>query len=228
VHGEYGDRLGIITSTPPHLQKDEKKKSVKLEDLFIDLGGNIEGVSVGDYVSFKSNSTDLLNGKFASKSIDNRAGIAVLVELAKRCRDKELAYNVQFLLTAQEEVGCRGAEMSKLDENVESVIVIDVTHGISSEVKEDEGYPLDKIAVGIGPSISREWAEKLKEICGDSCVVEVCARNSGTTAWSFQTKNNGVPTALISIPLRYMHTANEVVNIETCERLVNVLEGVLC
>ena len=223
VHARGGDRIGVITSVPPHLQKGEAKKAVKLEDLYIDIGGDSEGISIGDRVSFRGRAGEMIGGRFVSKAIDNRMGVAVLMELAKRIKGRELDRNVMFLMTVQEEVGCRGAEMVRLGDEIESVVVIDVTHAISAVVSEDEGYPIDKIAVGVGPGLDRGISDRLMELAGEDGVVEVCAGNSGTTAWNFQVKNGGVPTGLVSAPIRYMHTASEFIDLGTCEKLVAIL-----
>ncbi|MDR1100907.1 MAG: M20/M25/M40 family metallo-hydrolase [Clostridiales bacterium] len=227
VHGKQ-DYFGIITA---HVPSENDGKPLRIEDLYIDIGVVDSKIEVGDYISFKSNPQNMLEDCMIAKSLDNRVGVGVLLETAKACKGKSLAYNIELISAVQEEIGCRGAEMICLNDNVSAVIVIDATHGISPVVDENSGFSLDEgVAIGAGPSLSRQITQKLKDICREQnfpYTVEVCAGNSGTDAWKFQTKNCGTPCGLVSVPLRYMHTPSEVVNVNTCRQLVTILENLL-
>ncbi len=217
VHGKK-DLFGVIGAKPPHLQNaEEGKKAVKMEDLSVDLGLKSEEVnklvSVGDIITFKSTSTPLLNQYISGKALDDRAGIAIVLECLKELNNSLIDVELYAVATVQEEVGLRGAVVSSYHINPDIGIAIDVCHGETPDAPSDETQMTNKgVAITIGPNIHPKLSKKLMEIAKQYNIayqVDVEPGNTGTDAWAIQVTRSGIPTLLLSIPLRYMHTTVE-------------------
>lgn len=220
IHGRE-KITGIIGIKPPHLMNEEERTSaVKSEDLLIDTGYTKEKlesiVSVGDYVTPKRKYKELLNSNVTCKAVDDRAGIAAMYccaeELAKINHDMD----VYFVCSCQEEVGHRGAKTACYDIEPDIGIAIDVTFdsgrfGDTDRENKLGGGP----AICVGPNVHPKLRKKIMEVAKDYSIpyqIEVEPGNTGTDAWDIQIAGEGVPTLLISIPIKYMHTPVEIVN----------------
>jgi len=231
VHGKK-DLFGVIGAKPPHLMTDdEKNKKPEFDSLFIDVGFGKEElekyVSVGDVISFKGGFLQLQNGAFASKSVDNRAGVYILYKLMERLKGETLNINLVFLAAVQEELGCLGAKTAVFDLQPDYSIVIDVTHAKSNYIDKYQGYELSGgPTVGVGPNFSNIYNDRLLEFCRNNGVkyqIEVCEGHSGTDAWPIQISRNGIPCSLLSVPLRYMHSEVEVASFKDIDLTVDIL-----
>ena len=111
--------------------------------------------------------------------------------------------------------------------NPDIAFVVDVTHGISPYVKETDGFELESgAAIGVGPNLHNKLTEKLINIANENKIkhtIEVCAGNSGTDAWPIQISRSGIPTMLVSVPIRYMHTSVETANQKDIEAAVDLI-----
>ena len=222
IHGKK-DIPGIIGNKPPHIQEpEERSKAIKAEDMFIDTGLSSaevnEFINVGDYITFKRNQSELFNKCLASNALDDRAGIATIL-----CALEELEYlkfdsDVFAVATAQEEVGLRGAVVSSYSISPNLGIAVDVCHGNMPEIPEEDTQKLGGGPVlAVGPNIHPKLFQKLKEVCEDFKIpfqINPEPSSTGTDAWAIQITREGIPTALISIPLRYMHTSVETICID--------------
>ncbi len=240
---------GIIGIKPPHLMTDEEKeKAVTIEGLLIDTGYNKENlqeiVTIGDYVTLKRDFYELLNNNVTCKAIDDRAGIVAMHTCCKELEKVSHDLDVYFVASCQEEVGHRGAKMASYDLNPTLAIAIDVTFdngpmGDSNRENKIGGGPV----VCIGPNIHPKFREKLMELADEYSIpynVEVESGNTGTDAWDIQVTRGGIPTLLISIPIKYMHTSVEVINMEDIKNTGRIIakfiekvssaevEGLLC
>lgn len=222
VHGRK-DILGIIGAKPPHLlDAEESSKAVKLEDLAIDTGLDAAKVkelaAIGDIITFKADPIKLLGGKVSAKSLDNRSGVAALVEAMKELCGKRHTHDVYFTATVQEEEHLTGAITAAYSVRPDAALVIDVCHGDMPDASKEDTFPLGKgPAIGLGPILDRKISRKLIEIARDRNIpyqVDVEPRDTGTEAWAIQVSRSGVRTGLISIPDRYMHTPVEAVSID--------------
>mgnify|MGYP002647261134 CR=1 FL=1 len=231
VHGRE-DITGVIGAKPPHLQTaDESKNRYTVQDLFIDTYMTKEQltqkVRIGDSISFNSKPRTLLGNIYSSKSIDNRGGTAALLLCAKALKEKGFKGRVVFLLSVQEEVGMRGAQVGSYNIKPDMAVVVDVTHGITPMVNAGDGFPLGSgAALGAGPNIDPKIFEGLKAVCEKNSLpytVEVCADNTGTDAWVIQVQAGGIPCGLVSFPLRYMHSHIETVSLEDIKNTVKLL-----
>jgi tetrahedral aminopeptidase len=222
VHGKE-KLLGIIGIKPPHLMSEEdRKKAITAEDLLIDTGFSKDKlqslVKIGDYVTLKRSFYELLNNNVTCKSIDDRAGIAAMYACAKELQNINHDLNVYFVASCQEEVGLRGARVGSFEVNPTMAIAIDVTFesgpmGATERENKLGGGPV----VCIGPNIHPKLRKKLMDIAIEYNIpyqVEVEPGSTGTDAWAIQTIGEGIPTLLISIPIKYMHTSVEIANME--------------
>lgn len=222
VHGKE-DILGIIGIKPPHLMNEEdRNKAITTEALLIDTGLSKEQlqtlVNVGDYVTLKRKFYELLNNNVTCKSIDDRAGIAAMYVCAKELENVNHDLDVYFVASCQEEVGHRGARVGSFEIKPTIAIAIDVTFdsGPMGATERDNKLGEGPV-VCIGPNIHPKLRKKLMDIGKEYNIpyqVEVEPGNTGTDAWDIQIIGEGIPTLLISIPIKYMHTSVEMVNME--------------
>ncbi|MFD3158671.1 M42 family metallopeptidase [Haloimpatiens sp. FM7330] len=220
VHGKE-DIEGIIGIKPPHLMnEDERSKAVDADKLMIDTGYSTEKlkkiVNVGDFVTLKRDFYELLNNNVTCKAIDDRAAIVSMYSCAKELENIQHDLDVYFVCSCQEEVGHRGAKMASYDIKPDMAIAIDVTFDngpMGEKHKENKigGGPV----ICIGPNIHPKFRKRIMDTANKydiSYNVEVEPGNTGTDAWDIQITRGGIPTLLISIPEKYMHTSVEVAN----------------
>ena len=221
VHGKE-DLFGVIGVKPPHLiPPEDKDTGIKMEDMRIDIGYSGEKarelVNIGDMVSFNSPARELMNNRIAGKSMDNRSGVAALVEILKELQKIKHDDNVYVVATVQEELGLIGAICATYNIKADLGIVIDVCHGDMPDAPSDEAFPLGKgVAVAIGPIISRKHAKaciKLAKEENISYQIDPEAGDTGTEAAVHAVAREGIPVILLSIPSKYMHTSVEMVSV---------------
>ncbi|KXG74234.1 putative aminopeptidase YsdC [Fervidicola ferrireducens] len=222
IHGRE-KILGVIGSKPPHIQEpEERNKALKSEDMFIDTGLSAERVKqlvrIGDVITFKRKPVELLNGCFAGNALDDRAGLAAILCCLEELDKLQFSAEVFAVATAQEEVGLRGAIVSTYHIYPDIGVAVDVCHGNMADVAEEETQKLGKgPAIALGPNIHPKLYERLKNIAEDYKIpyqLNPEPSATGTDAWAMQITKEGIPTALISIPLRYMHTTVETLSLE--------------
>ncbi len=230
VHGK-SDIPAVFVSTPPHLSKgDEEAKNA--DEILLDTGtfeAVKETVSVGDYATYRKTLTPLSGTRVSAKSLDDRAGVACLIELAKRLRDKPLSVNVVLCLTEQEELGTRGAKTASFAIDCDEAISIDVTFGNSPDIPATKCGRLGKGGmIGLSPILNRKISDKLISLAKEKGIpyqLEVMGGASSTDADVISISKGGVPTGLISIPLRNMHTPAETVDTLDIDSIVDLLEA---
>ncbi|BDC36466.1 MAG: M42 family peptidase [Candidatus Methanoliparum thermophilum] len=239
LHGSNGPIKGVIGSKPPHiLSEEERKKQIRLEDLFIDIGAkNREevrnaGIREGTPVTIDVSLKDLLNDRVTGKSLDNRAGLTVLIEFMRRI--DHLDCDIYAVGTVQEEVGLKGAKTSSFEINPDFALVIDTTipqdhPGIDpkrSMIEIDKG-PVITIADASGrgliaPEKIIDW---LINVAKDKDIpYQLEVSEGGTTdATSIHLSRAGIPTGVISIPTRYIHSPVEVLSIKDIDNTVELI-----
>lgn len=231
VHGKERV-LGVIGIKPPHLMSDEdRRKAITAEDLLIDTGYSKERlkaiVNVGDYVTLKRGFYELLNNKVTCKSIDDRAGIAAMYACAKELENINHDLDVYFVASCQEEVGHRGARVGSFEIKPTMAIAIDVTFDSGPMgATERENKMGEGPVICIGPNIHPKLRKKLMDTAREYNIpyqVEVEPGNTGTDAWDIQIIGEGIPTLLISIPIKYMHTSVEMVSMEDIKNTGRVM-----
>jgi len=222
VHGRQ-TISGIIGALPPHmLQNGDLDQAVKMEEMVIDVGLSPasvnEVIQVGDIITLRRETYSLLNNVIAGKSLDDRAGVVVMMVCLEELSHLQHAHDVIAVATIQEEVGVRGALTSSYTLNPDLAVAIDVTHASTPDTKGQVTIDLGKgpaVAMGpnIHPAIYRHFADTAKEH-RLPIQIEPIPGASGTDAWAIQVTQEGIPTGLISIPLRYMHTSVETLDMQ--------------
>ena len=222
IHGKQ-EIVGIIGATPPHLLKvEDAAKPVKIQDLYVDTGFTQnelkEIISVGDTVSFKSKCNIMNEQKVSGKSFDNRASVACLLEILENLKDIKHENDIVFVASTQEETSLVGIKTASYSLMPDAAIVIDTCHGDIPDLSKDySSTPGKGPEISIGPNLHPKMVNKLFELGKEYFIPfqkMVEAGDTGTEAWATQVSTKGIPTVLLSIPIRYMHTAVETLNIE--------------
>jgi tetrahedral aminopeptidase len=237
VHGRR-DLPGVVGTRPPHvLSERERSEVVPLDHLFIDVGMSEaevrETVRVGDIITLQGGFVELSNGMVAGKALDDRAAVACLADCLERLAKANHTWDVYAVATVQEEVGCKGAITSTFALTPDVGIAIDVTHGNMPGVSEADTVRVgDGPAIGLGPNIHPKMYSRLVETAKASEIpyqIEAIPGASGTDAWAMQVAREGLPTALLSLPLRYMHTPVETLLMKDVERTSRLLaDFIIC
>ena len=219
---------GVFCSTPPHLGKTDTV--LKLEDMYIDTGLGEkaeEVVSIGDRVTFEQDFKELAGDKVTSKSLDDRAGCAALIKCAEILGNKDLPCNVVFLLSDMEEIGGMGAKTQSFSVTPDVAVAVDVSFGNAPDIPSFKTGVVGKGAmIGISPILSNAVTENLKKVAEDNEIIhqtEVMGGKTSTNADKIVETKAGVPTALLSIPLRNMHTPVEIVDLKDIESVALIL-----
>ncbi len=222
---------GVITSSPPHLQTaEEMENALKKEDLYIDIGSDGEGditVPVGTPIVFSSDCIKLQNGYISGRALDDRASLAALLAAVEMLKNKKIALDIVVVGSVQEELGCRGAKICGYEINPDFALVVDVTHATAAGADKSRTFDAGSgAAIGVGPNMSKKLSDMLISIAKDKKIpstIEVCPSDSGTNAWTLQTAREGIATALLSIPLKYMHTPVETVKTSDIEAVAKLV-----
>jgi endoglucanase len=212
---------GVVACLPPHVQSGEDMdKSLPIKDLFIDVGLGQEKaekkIPIGTPATYRGGCTPLGEDLLCGKALDDRAGFAVLLDVLERLRGKELDVDLYVLGSTQEETHSSGAITAAYEIAPRMCVAVDVTHGDSPDASKNETFKLGGgPVIGVGPNCARSLSGRLKELAAELDMpvqIEVMSGSSGTNAWPIQVSREGVATAVVSIPERYMHTPVEVVN----------------
>lgn len=226
----------VVMPTPRLLPPDLSDGVVPMEHLWVDVGLPAEEVTqkvqVGDLVAFGSLPTELSGETLSGHSLDNRASVAALTVSLQALRGRTLNWDAIFVATVQEEETMAGALTSTFLEKPALAIAVDVTFAKGPGANDWQTFPLGKgITLSWGPNIHPAVHRRLKEVAERAEIpysVEYTPRHSGTDAYAMQIVAEGIPTAVVSIPLRYMHTPVEVVSLKDIQRAGRLLAEFLC
>ena len=223
--------FGVIDTMPVHVLKDEDMdKSVPADKLTIDVGLSQEEaerlIPPGTPAVFAAGCEELGRGRLCGKALDDRSCAAILLKAFEDLSSRDLPADVALLISTQEEVGGRGAMTGAWNIAPDYAVVVDVTHAKTPDAK-DVTTDLGKgAAIGIGPNMNRAMTKRLFELAAAReipCQPEVCPGRSGTNAEEIQVSRAGVATALISLPIKYMHPPLETAltaDMESVRRLI--------
>lgn len=235
-------RYGVIGSQPIHMinsNKNNNNKSVDICDLWVDIGvcasnETKEVVSIGDPVSFAPNFTILNQEIISAKSLDNRAGVAVLLSLYQRLKKLDISNykSIYFVASSQEELGLRGAQVAGYNINPDICIAIDAAHATDYPSINNRKYGDIRLSEGavlpIGSNFDISLQMRLKDNADKrniSYQLDSIPCNSGTDIASIQLIRGGCQSGLISIPCRYMHTPTEIISLKDLESAIDILES---
>ena len=221
----HGRKLlpGVIVQVPAHLMtNDQITKSLNFESLLVDTGllaGEVNRlVEVGDLISFNTKPTDLGGGYFSGHSLDNRVSVAALTEFLRELQQNSHAWDVWALASVQEELNFLGAATSTFSLEPDLAIILDVTFGKGPGSEGWQTFEMGKApTIGLGSDIHPVLHDKfvqLAEKLNFPCEIEPMPASSGTEAMAVQVSRSGIPTMVIGIPIRYMHTPVEMVSMK--------------
>lgn len=231
VHGRR-DLAGVVGMRPPHVvPKEQRDKPVPWEELFVDLGLPEEEVRelvrVGDPISFHRELVELGGWLAAGKGLDNRASVVAVTRALEQLGRTEHAWDVVAVATVQEEVGLYGAVTSAYGVRPDLAVAVDVTFARQGGLSDDRTFPLGEgPTVALGPNFHPQVVQRLKATAEANEIpyhIEPTPGRSGTDAWAIQVSREGVPTGLVSIPIRYMHQPVETVAVKDVERAGRLL-----
>ena len=231
VHGRQ-DLPGIIVQTPNRLlPSDAQDRQVQLQYLLVDTGLFPRQVArlvrAGDLVSFAQPPVELKSEILTGHSLDNRASIAAVTQCLQELAGRSHSWDVWAVATAQEEETLGGARTSAFQLRPQLGVAVDVTWARGPGTPDHKAFPMGKgPTLGWGPNIHSGLHRAFKELADRLEIpyaLEVMPRHSGTDAFALQIAAEGIPTMVVSIPLRYMHTPVEVVSLKDITRAGHLL-----
>ncbi|SDB32259.1 Putative aminopeptidase FrvX [Flavobacteriaceae bacterium MAR_2010_188] len=238
IHTKNGMVKGVFGWPAIHTRNREKEDAPKPDNIFIDVGCNKKedvekmGIHVGCVITYPDEFHILNGDKFVCRALDNRMGGFMVAEVARLLHEnkKKLPFGLYVTNSVQEEIGLRGAQMITETIKPNAAIITDVTHDTTTPMieKKKEGH----IELGKGPVVAYAPAvqQKLRDIITETAEKKgipfqrsALSRATGTDTDAFAYSNGGVASALISLPLRYMHTTVEMVHREDVENVIRLI-----
>ena len=227
---------GVITAMPPHLQTAEQmKKAFSIDELFVDTGLSKEQVETlvfpGDRVTVEYESAKMENGRFTASAIDDRAGVASIISAVEKIYKAPTNCGVTVLFSAQEETGERGAAAAAGKIDYDEVIAVDVSFAHTPDAKAHKCGVMGKGAmIGVAPTLTKQISDEfvsLAKSASDEYQLEVMSGETGTNADRLGISALGARSGLLSIPIRYMHTPCETVQLSDIESVARLLADYL-
>jgi putative aminopeptidase FrvX len=237
VRGKGGIVPGVVGRKPIHLlEPEQRKKVVELKSMHIDIGASdgdeaSELVRIGDPVVIDAEPVAVAGERLVSKSMDNRLGAYVALESLRRCAEGDgPGGSFAAVAAVQEEIGLFGARTAAFEVRPDVAVAVDVTHATDApgvDEKELGTSPLGSgPVIGRGSTLSPKVTEMLVETAeteGIEYSLSASGRGTSTDADVLQISRSGIPTGLVSIPLRYMHSPVEMVDLRDVEAVVELL-----
>ena len=223
---------GVIDTMPPHtLSNEDKEKSIDAKKLFIDIGMSqdeaVKRVPLGTPAVFLGGCDRFADNHICGKSLDDRACVAILVKTMEALANAELSADIYLLISTQEELGMRGAVTGTFGIEPDYAVTVDVTHAATPDSKKGQTMEMGKgPAIGIGPNMDRKLTQRLLNIAKDKRISyqsEVMGGCTGTDGWVIQVSRTGVAVALASLPIKYMHSPVELMDLADAQDLVSLL-----
>ncbi len=224
--------LGVVACLPPHVQKDEDAdKSIPMSELYIDIGMSQEeaeqAVAVGTPVVFRGGCFALGEKQICGKAMDDRSCFVALLRVAELLREEELDVDLFLLGSTREEVSSAGAIVGTYGIQPDFCVAVDVTHGKTPDASKDKTMEMDGgAAIGVGPNMTRWMTERMIQMAKMHDIkyqLEIMSGHTGTNAWEMQVSREGVATALVSLPLKYMHSPIETLDLDDLEAVAQLL-----
>ena len=238
IHTDSGIVKGVFGWPAIHTRKTGKEEVPKLDNIFIDIGAKDKDevakmeVHVGCVITYPDTFQILNKNKFVCRAIDNRAGGFMIAEVARLLKENKvkLPFGLYITNSVQEEVGLRGAEMITQTIKPNIAIVTDVCHDTStpmiSQKKEGKTQIGEGPVISYAPAVHNKLRERIISVANKNKIPFqrlASSRYTGTDTDAFAYSNGGVASALISLPLRYMHTTVEMVQKEDVENVIRLI-----
>jgi putative aminopeptidase FrvX len=243
IHTRQGEVVGVIGAKPPHLlPADERSKVVLKKDMYIDIGATslaeveAAGVIAGDPVTPRADFVELAGGKtYLSKAFDDRVGVALVISALQSLQERLHPNTVYGVATVQEEVGLRGATTSvrSVDPDVAIILESDIAGDVPG-IKPEES----SVKLGQGPTVLIYEARtipnlKLRQFIVDTAQdLEIPVQMSyveagGTDAGAIHLHHTGVPSAILGVAARHIHSHSSIIHRDDYDRAVRLLVGVI-
>lgn len=242
IHGEKGIVKGVFGWPAIHTRTNEKEETPTLKNIFIDCGCTSKdevlalGIDVGSVITYEDEFMVLNDRYYVGRALDNRIGGFMIAEVARLLKEnkQKLPFTLYIVNAVQEEIGLRGAEMIAKRLKPDVAICTDVTHDTSTPM-------INKITQGdikcgggpviaYGPAVQMNLNKLLIEVAKKNDITlqkNACSRTTGTDTDAFAYSNDGTPSALISLPLRYMHTTVEMVHKQDVDQVITLIYNTL-
>jgi putative aminopeptidase FrvX len=241
IHGKKGPVKAVFGWPAIHTRignPDHKDPTPRVDNLWLDCGARnrkeVEqlGIHIGAVVTYADGYDELANGNLVGRAFDNRIGGFMIAEVARLLKEnkKKLPYGLYIVNAVQEEIGLRGAEMIARRIKPNIAIVTDVTHDTTTPMinKNIEGDVMTGKgpALAYAPAIHNKLLAHVEKVASDKKINvqwRALSRSTGTDTDSFAYANDGCPSVLISIPLRYMHTTVEMLHRNDIENTIRLM-----
>jgi putative aminopeptidase FrvX len=238
IHTKNGIVKGVFGWPAIHTRNRDKEENPKISNIFIDLGCETKeevekmGVHVGCVITYPDEFMIMNENKFVCRAIDNRMGGFMIAEVARLLHENniKLPFGLYITNSVQEEVGLRGAEMITQTIKPNVAIVTDVCHDSTTPMIEKKIEGDTKIGKGPVVTYAPAVQNNLRELILDTAIEKnipfqrlASSRVTGTDTDAFAYSNGGVASALISLPLRYMHTTVEMVHRDDVENVIKLI-----
>lgn len=220
---------GVFTSVPPHLAKQKGGEFGTLDEVFVDTGRKDvkEIVRIGDEVVFDSEFSQMQGDFCTAKSLDNRTGCAALIDVAKRLSKTTPKNDILFVFASGEELGNRGARIAAFDKNITDACVVDVSFAYTPGSPTDAcGKAGGGAMIGVSPILDKTLTNTLVSLASENDIPYQFEPMGGTTSTDadvVSVTECGIKTALLSIPIKYMHTPIETVKISDIQSVADIL-----
>ena len=224
--------LGVVACLPPHvLRAEDMKKTIPMDDLRVDVGMSQEqaeaAIPIGTPMVFRGGCFALDGDKLCGKSMDDRSCFVTLLRAAELLKDKPLDVDLYIMGSTREEVSGAGAKVGTYGINPDFCVAVDVTHGKTPDANLHRrssigGGP----QIGIGPNMTRWMTQRMIKKAKAHAIPyqpEVMEGHTGTNGWGMQVTREGVATSVVSLPLKYMHSPIEVLDIQDIEHVAALL-----
>ncbi|MCX7615032.1 MAG: M20/M25/M40 family metallo-hydrolase [Clostridiales bacterium] len=227
-----GGISGVISCLPPHiLSKEERDKPFDKDLLVIDTGLSKEQakerIPIGTPVVFDYKAMNLYNDFVSAPALDDRAGVLAILSVIERLSKVKRNVNIIVLGSVMEEKNAHGAITGTYSNRPDFAIVVDATHAKTPDAPANETFPAGSgVMIGMGPNLNRNFTKELIRIAKEKNIphdFEVMEGSTGTNAWAMQIVADGIPCALVSIPLKYMHTPVETVKMSDIKAVSDLI-----
>ena len=242
IHTKKGIVKGVFGWPAIHVRQGEKETQPSLKNIFVDIGCSSKkeveklGVHVGSVITFEDELITLNKKYFVGRALDNRMGGFMIAEVARRLHENKvkLPFGLYVVNSVQEEIGLRGAQMIAERIKPDVAIVTDVTHDTTaplySKIKSGDIKCGAGPVISYGPAVQNNVRDMIIEVAEKKKIKFQrlsASRSTGTDTDAFAYSNAGVASALISLPLKYMHTTVETVHKDDVEKVIQLIYEVV-
>lgn len=208
--------LGVVGAKAPHLLTEkEREQNYQRDDLYVDLGLPADKVQslvqIGDLIQLENRFVELKNRRYATKTADDRACVAILYRAMQLLANMRHEADLYFVATCQEEIGSWGAKMAGFEVDPDFGVALDVCHAATPDATQFT-HEVTSLVASMGPYIHPVLRQKLSDVAKEQNIVlqtAVVPRSTSTDADDLGVVRGGVPTILLELPLKYMHTTVE-------------------